>query len=453
MRVLRRPHRLETALLERAGQLHRRHRIIGKEHRAAEMHATLPWYSLIWRLRLAGGIGRRHQLPIPRHAVSYEPHPRRPAIGRAQMGTEGGPERSSAEAGGARKIIHIDMDAFYASVEQRDNPELRGKPVAVDGSRERGVVAAASYEARKFGVHSAMPSITAKRKCPDLIFVKPRFDAYRAISLQIREIFAAYTPIIEPLSLDEAYLDVTENLKGIVSATQIAEEIRARIRAETELTASAGVSYNKFLAKLASDHRKPDGLFVITPKMGPEFVETLPVRKFHGVGPATAAKMERLGVKTGLDLRAQTLAFLQQHFGKAGSYYYWVARGVDERPVRADRIRKSVGAENTFPADLFTYEAARDALREIVDKVWGYCEGSGARGRTVTLKVKFANFQITRSRTGQTQIRTRSELEQLGNALLEPLFPVAKGVRLLGVSLSSLAVEEAEREPEFRLPP
>jgi DNA polymerase IV len=368
------------------------------------------------------------------------------------MATEERVEESSAKAGASRKIIHIDMDAFYASVEQRDNPELRGKPVAVGGARERGVVAAASYEARTFGVHSAMPSITAKRKCPDLIFVKPRFDAYKAISLQIREIFAEYTPIIEPLSLDEAYLDVTENLKGIISATQVAEEIRARIRTETELTASAGVSYNKFLAKLASDHRKPDGLFVITPKMGPEFVEALPVRKFHGVGPATAKKMERLGIKTGLDLRAQTLAFLQQQFGKAGSYYYWVARGIDERPVRADRIRKSVGAENTFPDDLFSYEAARDALQEIIDKVWSYCEGSGIRGRTVTLKVKFANFQqITRSRTAQMQIRTRSELEQLSNALLEPLFPVARGVRLLGVSLSSLA-EASEREPEFSLP-
>jgi DNA polymerase-4 len=368
------------------------------------------------------------------------------------MRTEERAGASSAEAGGSRKIIHIDMDAFYASVEQRDNPELRGKPVAVGGSRERGVVAAASYEARKFGVHSAMPSITAKRKCPDLVFVKPRFDAYKAISLQIRDIFAEYTPIIEPLSLDEAYLDVTENLKVIISATQIAEDIRARIRAETELTASAGVSYNKFLAKLASDHRKPDGLFVITPKMGPVFVQTLPVRKFHGVGPATAKKMARLGIETGLDLRAQTQAFLQQHFGKAGSYYYWAARGIDERPVRADRIRKSVGAENTFAADLFTYEAARDALQEIVDKVWRYCEGSGIRARTVTLKVKFANFQqITRSRTGQMQIGTRSELEQLSNALLEPLFPVARGVRLLGVSLSSLA-EESERELEFSLP-
>ena len=204
------------------------------------------------------------------------------------METETRAEQSTFGAGGIRKIIHIDMDAFYASVEQRDNPKLRGKPVAVGGSRERGVVAAASYEARQFGVHSAMPSIIAKRKCPDLIFVKPRFDAYKTISLQIREIFAAYTPIIEPLSLDEAYLDVTENLKGISLATQIAEEIRARIRAETELTASAGVSYNKFLAKLASDHRKPDGLFVITPKTGPSFVEALPVRKFHGIGPATA---------------------------------------------------------------------------------------------------------------------------------------------------------------------
>src|SRR5438309_6867755 len=204
-----------------------------------------------------------------------------------------------------RKIIHIDMDAFYASVVQRDSPELRGKPVAVGGSRERGVVAAASYEARKFGVHSATPSITAKRKCPDLIFVKPLFDAYKAVSLQIREIFAEYTPIIEPLSLDEAYLDVTENLKGIISATQIAEEIRARIRAETELTASAGVSYNKFLAKLASDHQKPDGLFVITPAMGPSFVETLSVERFHGVGPATAAKMNQLGIFTALDLRAK----------------------------------------------------------------------------------------------------------------------------------------------------
>jgi DNA polymerase-4 len=361
-------------------------------------------------------------------------------------------EDKAPALGAVRKIVHIDMDAFYASVEQRDNPELRGKPVAVGGSEARGVVAAASYEARQFGVRSAMPSVIAKRKCPDLVFVKPRFEVYKAVSLQIRAIFAEYTPIIEPLSLDEAYLDVTENLKGIVSATWIAEEIRARIRAETGLTASAGVSYNKFLAKLASDHNKPDGLFVITPGMGPGFVEVLPVRKFHGIGPATARKMEQLGIRTGLDLKEQSLAFLQQHFGKAGSYFYWAARAIDDRRVRADRIRKSVGAENTFPADLFTLEAARDQLRDIIEKIWAHCDRSGARGRTVTLKVKFANFrQITRSRTGQLPIGTRGELEQLSIALLEPLFPVTKGIRLLGLSVSSLAVEEPESQRKASL--
>ena len=308
------------------------------------------------------------------------------SAGRAEESAEG----TARQPGAVRKIIHIDMDAFYASVEQRDDPELRGKPVAVGGSEARGVVAAASYEARQFGVRSAMPSVIAKRKCPDLVFIKPRFDIYKAVSLQIRGIFAEYTRLIEPLSLDEAYLDVTDNLKGIVSATWIAEEIRTRIRAETQLTASAGVSYNKFLAKLASDHNKPDGLFVITSDMGPVFVETLPVRKFHGVGPATARKMEQLGIRTGLDLRTQPVGFLQTHFGKAGSFYYWTARGIDERPVRADRIRKSIGAENTFAVDLLTYEAARDQLREILDKVWSYCERSGTHGRTVTLKVKFA---------------------------------------------------------------
>jgi DNA polymerase-4 len=351
-----------------------------------------------------------------------------------------------------RKIVHIDMDAFFASVEQRDNPELRGKPVAVGGSRERGVVAAASYEAREFGVRSAMASVTAKRKCPNLIFVRPRFDVYRAVSLQIRTIFAEYTPIIEPLSLDEAYLDVTENLKGVASATQIAEEIRAKIRAETGLTASAGISYNKFLAKLASDHRKPDGLFVITPKMGPAFVENLPVEKFHGIGPATTAKMNRLGIKTGFDLREQTLAFLQQHFGKPGPYYYWIARGVDERPVQADRIRKSLGAENTFSTDIFTFEAACEALLPIIEKVWRICEGAEIRGRTVTLKVKYADFQqITRSRTGQSLFSTRAEIEQLSYALLEPLFPVTKGIRLLGITLSSLSEKQLEREPQLSL--
>jgi DNA polymerase-4 len=332
------------------------------------------------------------------------------------------------------------MDAFYASVEQRDNPELRGKPVAVGGSRERGVVAAASYEARKFGVRSAMPSITAKRQCPDLIFVKPRFDAYKAVSLQIREIFAEHTHLIEPLALDEAYLDVTENRKGIETATEIAMEIRARIRAETGLTASAGVSYNKFLAKLASDHRKPDGLFVITPKMGPTFVEGLPVGKFHGIGPATTAKMNGLGIETGLDLRAQSMEFLQEHFGKSGAFYYWIARGVDDRPVLADRARKSVGAENTFSVDLFTFEDARDALAPIIDKVWSYCESSGTRGRTVTLKIKYADFrQITRSHSVRVVIDERVALEEISMELLRAQFPVTKRIRLLGISLSALS--------------
>ena len=234
------------------------------------------------------------------------------------------PETATLDEGGVagparrRKIIHIDMDAFYASVEQRDNPELRGKPVAVGGSRERGVVAAASYEARRFGVRSAMPSVTAKRRCPELIFVRPRFDVYRAVSHQIRAIFAEYTPLIEPLSLDEAYLDVTENLKAMASATEVAEEIRARIRAETGLTASAGVSYNKFLAKMASDERKPDGLFVITPRMGPAFVEGLPIGKFHGIGPVTCARMERLGIQNGADLKSQTLSFLRAAVRQGG---------------------------------------------------------------------------------------------------------------------------------------
>jgi len=365
---------------------------------------------------------------------------------------ESGPETAApdaaaqAEAGARqRKVIHIDMDAFYASVEQRDNPDLRGKPVAVGSSRERGVVAAASYEARKFGVRSAMPSVTAKRKCPELIFVRHRFDVYKAVSQQIRAIFADYTPLIEPLSLDEAYLDVTENLKGIDSATQIAEEIRARIKAETQLTASAGVSYNKFLAKLASDQNKPDGLFVITPKMGPGFVETLDVGRFHGIGPATKAKMNGLGIATGADLRAQSMEVLRQHFGKSGPYYYWISRGVDERPVRPDRIRKSAGAENTFSEDVFTSGEAEIELQPIVAKVWRYCERSGIRGRTVTLKVKYADFQIiTRSRTLPASVASHDELAQVSMDLLEALFPVSKGIRLLGVTLSSLGEDAPE---------
>ncbi len=360
---------------------------------------------------------------------------------------------ASHEARSQRKIIHIDMDAFFASVEQRDNPELRGKPVAVGGSTACGVVAAASYEARKFGVRSAMPSVTAKRRCPELIFVKHRFDVYKEVSRQVRAIFAEYTPHIEPLSLDEAYLDVTENLKGIASATRIAELIRAQIRAETGLTASAGVSYNKFLAKLASDHRKPDGLFVITPRMGAAFIEALPVGRFHGVGPATGAKMNRLGIHTGRDLRERSLPFLEANFGKSGRYYYWISRGVDERAVRADRIRKSVGAENTFFEDLSAFAAMREALQPIFDKLWRHCEASTIRGRTVTLKVKFSDFQIiTRSRTLGTCVASREELERTSLELLGGLMPVPKGVRLLGVTLSGLEHEQDEAGPQMSLP-
>src|ERR1700686_3307839 len=311
-----------------------------------------------------------------------------------------------------RKIIHVDMDAFYASVEQRNNPDLRGKPVAVGGSRERGVVAAASYEARKFGVRSAMPSVTAQRQCPDLIFVKPRFEVYKAVSQQIREIFAEHTPIIEPLSLDEAYLDVTENLQDFPLARDVALVIRAKIKEVTGLNASAGISYNKFLANLVTDHRKPNGQYVITPEMGPAYVETLAIGKFHGIGPATSGKMNSLGLYTGLDMRNQTLEFLQAHFGKAGAYYYWISRGIDDREVRANRIRKSVGAENTFFADLTEFEAMAAELQPLIDKVWRHCEDKGTRGRTVTLKVKFADFeQITRSRTVAGAVGSRAELE------------------------------------------
>jgi DNA polymerase IV len=349
-----------------------------------------------------------------------------------------------------RKIIHIDMDAFYASVEQRDNLDLRGKPVAVGGSRERGVVAAASYEARKFGVRSAMPSVTAKRQCPDLIFVKPRFEVYKAVSQQIREIFAEHTPIIEPLSLDEAYLDVTENLQSIPLARDVAFAIRAKIKEVTGLNASAGISYNKFLAKLASDHRKPNGQYVITPEMGPDFVETLPVAKFHGIGPATSARMNELGLYTGLDIRNQSLEFMQENFGKAGAYYYWRSRGVDHREVRADRIRKSVGAENTFSRDLADYDVLLSELQSLIEKVWRHCEDKGSRGRTVTLKVKFSDFEIiTRSRSVSSPVAHRDDLADLAIGLLRDNLPLPKPVRLLGVSLSSLQGGNDAKPPQL----
>ncbi|WP_432349941.1 DNA polymerase IV (plasmid) [Shinella yambaruensis] len=343
-----------------------------------------------------------------------------------------------------RRIVHIDMDSYYASVEQRDNPKLRGKPVAVGSPSARGVVLTASYEARPFGVRSALPSLTAKRLCPDLIFVPARFDVYRSVSAQIHAIFAEYTDLIEPLSLDEAYLDVTDNKQGIPIATEIATRIRARIKDVTGLNASAGISYCKFLAKMASDLNKPNGQAVITPRHGPAFVERLAVKKFHGVGPATAAKMERLGILTGADLRAKSLAFLQEHFGKSGSWYYNISRGIDDRPVRPDRERKSVGAEDTFMTDIFDLDTARAEISPLVAKVWRHCEAKGLHGRSVTLKVKYTDFQtITRSRTEPAPFETADEVIAKVHALLDPLFPTAKGIRLLGVTLSSFTDDVA----------
>ncbi|WNO54152.1 DNA polymerase IV [Stakelama saccharophila] len=338
-----------------------------------------------------------------------------------------------------RKIIHVDMDAFFASVEQRDNPELRGKPVAVGGSSRRGVVAAASYEARRFGVKSAMPSVTAVRRCPDLIFVKSRFDVYRAVSQQIRAIFADYTDLIEPLSLDEAYLDVTVDRHGLGSARAIAEAIRARIRTETRLTASAGISYNKFIAKLASDQNKPDGLCVVPPARGAAFVAGLPIRRFHGVGPVTAAKMERLGIHTGADLAARSREFLQTHFRSSADYLYGAARGEDHRPVRVHRPRKSVGAERTFGDDIRERTALHEALGQVADAAWERIERGQARGRTVTLKVRFADFKtLTRAQTFAREVASREDFLEAGKQMLEQFLPTTKGIRLLGLTLSKI---------------
>ena len=350
-----------------------------------------------------------------------------------------------------RKIIHVDMDAFYASVEQRDNPELRGLPVAVGGGH-RGVVAAASYEARKFGVRSAMPSVTAKRRCPDLIFVKPRFDVYRSVSRQIRDIFADYTDLIEPLSLDEAYLDVSEDRHQLGSARAIAEQIRARIKAETNLTASAGVSYCKFIAKLASDQNKPDGLCVIPPHKGAAFVATLPVKRFHGVGPVTAAKMERLGISTGADLAAWSLTELEAHFGSSGRWYWRIARGIDEREVRSERGHKSVSAERTFDSDLSDPADLSRELTRVAGFAWERIARAGVSGRTVTLKVKYGDFtQITRSKSFSAPISAREDFESAGHALLSALHPVPKGVRLLGLGLHSIVEEDVEAPRQLGL--
>lgn len=351
-----------------------------------------------------------------------------------------------SDAPSPRKIIHIDMDAFYASVEQRDNPELRGQPLAVGGAGPRGVVAAASYEARVYGVRSAMPGSRARRLCPDLIFVPPRFDAYRAVSEQIHAIFHRFTDIIQPLSLDEAYLDVTRNKPGIASATYVAEEIRRMIREETGLTASAGVSYNKLLAKLASDQNKPDGLCVVTPEKGADFIAAMPVARIHGVGPVTARRMKEMGIETGADLRDQPLDRLQRHFGKAARFYHGAARGIDERPVDDNRIRKSISVEDTFENDLHDANALDAALSPIIERLWQRIEKAHSFGRTVTLKIKYNDFAIiTRSTSLPGPVTCRDMLEKTGHALLAQQCPVQKGVRLLGLGVHNLDAEQTDK--------
>jgi DNA polymerase-4 len=344
-----------------------------------------------------------------------------------------------------RKIIHVDMDAFYASVEQRDNPDLLGRPVAVGHGARRGVVAAASYEARVFGVRSALPSVTALRKCPELVFVPPRFDVYRAVSRQVHAVFAEFTDLIEPLAVDEAYLDVTANVTGLPTAWLTAKAIRARILEETGLTASAGVSYNKFLAKLASGQRKPNGQFAIQPDEGPAFMEALPVTKFHGVGPATAAKMRAVGIVTGADLKAWSLEDLTRRFGKSGSWYYGLARGHDDRRVNPNRERKSSGSETTFEDDLTDQAAIEAGVLQMADDVWAWCEKTRWRGRTVTVKIKWADFQqSTRSQSLGTPVGSRDKLHEACLGLIRSVLPAPKGVRLVGVTLSNFAAEAPE---------
>jgi DNA polymerase-4 len=348
-----------------------------------------------------------------------------------------------------RKIIHVDMDAFYASVEQRDAPSLRGKPVAVGGSSRRGVVAAASYEARRFGVRSAMPSVTAKRQCPGLIFVPPRFEVYRDISYQIRAIFRDYADEVEPLSLDEAYLDVSADKAGLGSATAAARLIRRRIREETGLTASAGVSYNKFIAKLASDQNKPDGLTVIPPGKGAAFVQALSIRRFHGIGPVTAAKMEGLGIFSGADLAAKDRLWLATHFGNSAEWLYNLARGIDHRRVKSNRPLKSLGGERTFFNDLISDTEIREALAHVCTVVWDRAAKRGARGRTVTVKLRYADFRtITRAKSVATPILDGASLLAAGEAILAPLLPTEQGIRLLGVTLSRFEGEQEEEREE-----
>lgn len=337
------------------------------------------------------------------------------------------------------------MDAFFASVEQLDNPELRGKPVAVGGEGERHVVAAASYEARKYGVRSAMPSVTAKRLCPRLIFVRHRFWRYNEISEQVLSILSQYTPVIEPLSIDEAFLDVTSDLKSIGSATIIARKIKQDINLQTGLTASAGISYCKFLAKIASDIKKPDGLFSILPCDAERFIEELPIEKFFGIGKVTAERMHRMGIHNGSDLKKLDLLALVRNFGKAGIFYYNIARGIDDRPVEADQERKSVGAELTFDRDLVTRFEIVAELYKIERDLMSRLQSTGSAGKTVTLKVKFSDFrQITRSRTLPGYIRDFDTLHREVTSIRKSLELEGKKIRLMGVSISNLDTDMPE---------
>ncbi len=341
-----------------------------------------------------------------------------------------------------RKIIHIDMDAFFASVEQRDNPELRGKPIAVGGSKMRGVVAAASYEARVFGVRSAMPSVTAKRLCPHLIFVRHNFARYQEVSYQIRDIFLSYTDLVEPLSLDEAFLDVTEPKRGPASATLIAQAIRQEIYDTTQLTASAGVSFNKFLAKVASDINKPNGMKVITQAEAPAFLAALPVKDFHGVGKKTAARLEKMGFRTGADLVLLSELEMAQRFGKMGRHLYRIVNALDDRPVNPNRIRKSVGAERTYFEDVSTRHEMREKLDFLATKVFSYLKEKNNFGRTVTLKMKTPDFVThTRSRSFSGEVRSLADLREVAHQLLDENIEEVPVVRLLGLSVSNLERE------------
>lgn len=355
-----------------------------------------------------------------------------------------------------RKIIHIDMDAFYASIEQRDNPRLKGKPVIVGGTPDkRGVVAACSYEARKFGIHSAMSSSRAYKLCPEAVFIGPRFDAYRSVSRQIREIFNEYTDLVEPLSLDEAFLDVTVNKKGVASATLIAREIKAKIFKKTALTASAGVSFNKFLSKVASDMNKPDGLTVITPEEADAFIDRLPIRKFFGIGEVTEKKMLEMNIKRGADLKKIDRGGLIKLFGKVGGHYYSIVHGEDTRPVNPHRDRKSLGKETTLDEDIDNKEQMVTILGELALKIETLVKKNRLYGKTVTLKVKYSDFEsITRSRTLEKPVVLRRDIMKHIKELLDRTDAGRKKVRLLGITISNFLEKEIRltRGKQLRLP-